>query len=1032
MAYDYKGTKLTGTSTTAKTFSKSGISHARVGQLYFNKQTGHVYKCTVGGKASEAKWKYARTDICGKPKTGVTGLGAPVRQNNNHVMKADWKVPSKLTNKKNGRRATGQKITWTLGVEGKDPKKIIETTNEAKKSSQINLNSLTIGKEQYSRSSFYPEGKILDTVSVTVVPTNDKGAGKVKATASREFKTPRMPSFSGWTFAADGTLSNTITTDAGNDYRERYDTWYQLYIEDTSQGEPWYEFDTSDTATTITPTYDVTNYQQLSYDDYVRATLTAWARGYAGDSKKERSTYYVSFPAQTSILDVHVSDRGPTGKCTVFVDTNTTDNPQHPVDSIKLEYLANCDYADETAIPGDAGWTDSDIFDNGDCTALSVAVTNLIPDPGKYTWVRVKSIHAIEAVLYRYSKPWRVTQLETPAATAADETITILDTEAGEDGESIVVHLGWDPDGTDDATGTELTWSEYEDSWRSTEEPDAYSFTWEDLSNGQPVPVTVDNVTYRHSATITIKGLEESTMYFIKARRYLEGDTTTYSDYSNTATQLTSEMPESVVAYCDSYVAANGALNVSWTFSGHGLQTSWQIIDSNGTTVKEGQSSLGSTQIDAARIAELATGGVLSFTVQVSTGSAYVVSEEHTVTIVDPPTLSLSGSATLTAQPFGYIATCSSECDLTMIITSQGAVSQFPEGLRRQTAGDTIYSDVVTPEWTASGAAYTTAVTCPTGLDFWNQTTYTLEVTATDRETGLQSETVTTSFTVNWSDPAVPPVTLTYALTADTTVDEDVVYYESTADGYVEVTPEGSEDPAAEGWYVQTDTAYVALTPIDTVDDAGFHHQAVQIDLTPPAGSSQTDVYDIYRMTGDGAYLIGESFPLTFTATDEYAPFGDDLTLTYRFAIRTEDGDVAFSDIEYTANGSVMRFDWSGGSLELPYNISIGDSYTKDVEIRAHMDGSNDAYWNENITRTGSLSSDLIRLSQQEDIDLARALARYAGAVFVRTPDGSAYEADVQVSDMSTEGILTAIAIDATEIGLTQEFSLPIPYELGD
>lgn len=127
-----------------------------------------------------------------------------------------------------------------------------------------------------------------------------------------------------------------------------------------------------------------------------------------------------------------------------------------------------------------------------------------------------------------------------------------------------------------------------------------------------------------------------------------------------------------------------------------------------------------------------------------------------------------------------------------------------------------------------------------------------------------------------------------------------------------------------------------------------------------------------------------------------------------------------------------MRFDWSGGSLELPYNISIGDSYTKDVEIRAHMDGSNDAYWNENITRTGSLSSDLIRLSQQEDIDLARALARYAGAVFVRTPDGSAYEADVQVSDMSTEGILTAIAIDATEIGLTQEFSLPIPYELGD
>ena len=45
-------------------------------------------------------------------------------------------------------------------------------------------------------------------------------------------------------------------------------------------------------------------------------------------------------------------------------------------------------------------------------------------------------------------------------------------------------------------------------------------------------------------------------------------------------------------------------------------------------------------------------------------------------------------------------------------------------------------------------------------------------------------------------------------------------------------------------------------------------------------------------------------------------------------------------------------------------------------------------------------------------------------------PDGSAYEADVQVSDLSTEGALVAIAIDATEIALTTEFLLTSPYEL--
>jgi hypothetical protein len=183
-------------------------------------------------------------------------------------------------------------------------------------------------------------------------------------------------------------------------------------------------------------------------------------------------------------------------------------------------------------------------------------------------------------------------------------------------------------------------------------------------------------------------------------------------------------------------------------------------------------------------------------------------------------------------------------------------------------------------------------------------------------------------------------------------------------------------------------------------------------------------------MTGDGVYLIGSGFPLAYTATDNYAPFGNALTQSYRIAIRTADGDVAFSDIEYYATGDKMRFDWQGGTLELPYNLSIGDSYKKDVDIRKHMDGTNDAYWNTNIERTGSLSSDLIRLEQQEDVLAARALAHYAGAVFVRTPDGSAYEADVQVSNMSTDGLLEAIAIDATEIGLTDEFILPVPFEL--
>ena len=54
----YSGTKITGTSTTAKVFSGSGISSAVVGDMYLNTSTCYTYRCTVAGNASTAKWAY--------------------------------------------------------------------------------------------------------------------------------------------------------------------------------------------------------------------------------------------------------------------------------------------------------------------------------------------------------------------------------------------------------------------------------------------------------------------------------------------------------------------------------------------------------------------------------------------------------------------------------------------------------------------------------------------------------------------------------------------------------------------------------------------------------------------------------------------------------------------------------------------------------------------------------------------------------------------------------------------------------------
>lgn len=1086
MSYTYKGTKITGTSTNAYIFSKSGISNAQIGQTYFNTSTGHVYQCadsgekykyfktkdrtvnntktyyryssgsyyavsnpkkedlhnyyerqTITGTPDIAKWRYLRTDIAKRPSVAVSSLGAPTRENGTHEMKATWRTPSAMVDPQKGDRATKLDIKWYLGITGKDPSKIVHTTDETRTESVINLNNMEIGRKTYKRSSFYPfkNKPVLHSVSVIVVSKNDKGAG-ARAKSTREFLKPRKPTISDFAFNAEtGEVSCTINTDAGNDYHERYDTRYKMDVYYSNTKKTSNIHDDSTTSTSKTIKFDDAYYASRSYDNYAKVTVKAWARGYKGDSEVAEKIFYVSYPAQASITDVNISSKDSTGKCTIYVNTHSS--KEHPVDRVKLEYLANSDYEIANEIPGDASWEETDIVDNSTCKALAISVSNLIPDRGKYTWLRLKTYHANETVLYRYSKYWRVKDLETPAATAVDDNIKIVSANAGEDGESAVVELVWD-DGDISSTGTELSWDVEENAWKSTKEPDSYKFSWSDG------PLEIDEEEWPNSATITIKKLDEASKYFIKARRYNEGEAITYSEYSNTATVVTSEKPESVTATANRYVSKGSGLNVYWTFAGNSLQKEWQIVDSNGTILANGEGSLGSAQIPADRLEAFAENGDVTFTVQISTGSGYVISEEKTVTIIEQPIIEVTDTSleryanedVLKTNNLSLSLEANKLCDLKIIVTSQGCVSQFPQGILRQTAGDTIHSDIYVPVWEEDGDLFITTIDLPPALDFWDLGLYTVSLVGIDRQTNLQSENVALNFRAMWEHQA-PDITPTevYSLSTDTEVSENknYYYYDDETEKYVVVETAGNENPLEEGWYEVAITEYVTLTPIDGADESGFYHKAVQINLTPPPNSEETDVYDIYRMTGDGAQLIGESFPLTFVTTDEYAPFGENITNAYRIAVRTEDGDVSFYDVEYVLEGEGIRLDWTEGFLQFPYSISINDSYEKDVEIRKHINGGINGYWNQGVERKGDLNTDAIKIIQKDDIDLTRKLARYNGPVFVRTREGTAFEADVQVKNLNTKNIaVMSIALDATEIDLTEEFMLPIPFVVDD
>ena len=72
----YTGTKITGTSTTATIFSGSGITDAKVGDMYLNTSTYNTYRCTVGGAAAAAKWVYVNNIKGAKGDQGVAGADA--------------------------------------------------------------------------------------------------------------------------------------------------------------------------------------------------------------------------------------------------------------------------------------------------------------------------------------------------------------------------------------------------------------------------------------------------------------------------------------------------------------------------------------------------------------------------------------------------------------------------------------------------------------------------------------------------------------------------------------------------------------------------------------------------------------------------------------------------------------------------------------------------------------------------------------------------------------------------------------------
>ena len=941
------------------------------------------------------------------PSKSVSSLSAPKRRGSgSYVFETSWKVPSAMTSKKKKDRITGLQMLWTVQnsktgwhIECKD-----STGNETDTDDTVNLNNF---KKSWDRRDFWPgggldpKGKKLTEIGFGVrgynVFTGDTKKKKHYgpwATSVKSFTLPKKPTLS--TPSIDSETKNvscTLTTDAGNGMAERYDTRWRVK-KYNSRTKKWTVVqDDHSTSTSRTLTCTVPEFGTLQVNDFIQIVFEAAARGVAGSTEWGdcTKTYYVSWPAKPSIDYVKPESKEKSDG-TVMFDVKTNHSKEHPVDRVKLEVLKDTEITDPDTAMASQDWFDSDNdwggnIDNKDCKGMIVNSAVVTPETaGRHTWVRLKAYRLnLEGERYRYSEPKMLKDLETPAASAVGDKADVVSLVPGADGKSLVAVIGWQDDGD---TGTEITWSDSLDTWESTENPDSHEFEWHDATSAA--------TGYDYTATITIKGLEEGTRYFVKARRYNDDDSgLTYSGYSDPLAETTTASPTSVYLNVPQFTRRGEGCSLSWTFDTTATQAAYVIGsgDDEGFAIP-GTGPTGARTLSSDEVAQLlalsATTDQFSVRVAVSTGGDWVVSEAKTVHVADPPTLSMSVAATLAAQPLQLAFTVdTANADIAYTVEAQGVGGDAPYGRLEQVAGDVVHSDYLSPAYTDNNnGTYTATVDLPTGLAFHDNGGYTVTATAIDRDSGLASAEAVAEFSVKWSHQAPAP----------------------------------SED--------------IVLVPIDEVDEDGYRTRAVAIALEAPVAEepgdvAETDVYDVYRVTPGGETLIAEGLDMDASIVDWYAPFGRG-DYAYRVVTRTADGDTDWLEFPYELTCKSLRFDFSGDRyVELDYDISIGDSYEKDFEAREHMDGTRAGYWNAGIRHKSSLSTNVVRVEGEELISSVLDLAAHVGSVFVRTPDGAAYEANVDVSDLGSEadsGVF-AVAFDAEEISPTGAFSAEVPRE---
>ncbi len=156
---------------------------------------------------------------------------------------------------------------------------------------------------------------------------------------------------------------------------------------------------------------------------------------------------------------------------------------------------------------------------------------------------------------------------------------------------------------------------------------------------------------------------------------------------------------------------------------------------------------------------------------------------------------------------------------------------------------------------------------------------------------------------------------------------------------------------------------------------------------------------DIYRLSSDGPELIVKGGEFGTTYIDPYPASGGG----YRFVDITGNGDytndagIAWIDVDCDIILHDVIIDFNDNRLTLPYNLELQNSWEKDFTETKYLNGHCVGDWNAAVSKKTSVNTDLPR--DDERILMLHELAVWNNIAHIRTPDGSSYAANVQVTE---------------------------------